>query len=757
MALMTSLNDLKEGIVLQYRVAKQQRKHDWVKEIRLSCQCDLPDDWIEENIPSLDGKKLSKKAPKKTARSTYAAGPTSDIRLLNDPTMPVYRANAADDSPLDPTSGEPSSTGERTQDEVKTEFDHLDLTEPPSTLREGAHPTVSSTAAAASQSVDASSKMKSQRIVRPQASGGARPKTGGRSQRSRSTSADRRDESRRPCLQSEDVVWVPAPRRDDRRIGMSGPDGESLSITVSGGGEAKKRSAEKSTVAATGGGEAKKRSVEKPPVELPSSIFCLLSTCESMDKRPKRHAVSKHLPLAFGEVSVQHLDPQIQALRWLIRTAFGSQATLWSAVDHVNRSGMIPPGCALNPLHSPVFTEACRLMGISTPREFTLHQVNSPAVLLFWRCLIAILNSCTREQQIDFYQFSPEGGATQHPSSKESTAMTAPSRDSTVAEAPRETIPAAVSRPEEDESDMPPDLEEFILVDEADSDGSNDETVQDDVPKVYDSHFHLDRSSKAIWNREVGHTVEDLIEYRYSNEVSYKPSVHVQVAGGVIVYSEPRNYPDPDFQIKGPWKVAVGVHPKHFETLTVERHMRLQQLLGHPKVVALGEIGMDRTIPMAKWSRQDEVFKRMLQIAKIDQPLVIHLRGTKGDESGIDIHGRCLMMMEVVCNRQQKIHVHCFKGSVEVVKAWLRKFPNVYFGVTAAVRCFDRDQRAGLQATPSNKLLLETDAPYFPLGNAHVSTPAYLGEVAAFVAVHLNVRPPELMQATLDNARALYG
>ena len=93
------------------------------------------------------------------------------------------------------------------------------------------------------------------------------------------------------------------------------------------------------------------------------------------------------------------------------------------------------------------------------------------------------------------------------------------------------------------------------------------------------------------------------------------------------------------------------------------------------------------------------------------------------------------MMMKVVCNRQQNIHVHCFKGIVEVVETWLRKFPNLYFGVAAAVRCFDCDQRAGLQAIPSNKLILGTDAPYFPLGNAHVSTPAYLGEVAAFVAV----------------------
>ena len=157
--------------------------------------------------------------------------------------------------------------------------------------------------------------------------------------------------------------------------------------------------------------------------------------------------------------------------------------------------------------------------------------------------------------------------------------MTAPSRDSTVAEAPsRESVPAAVSRPEEDESDMPSDLEEFILVDEADSDSSNDKTIQDDVPKVYDS-------------------------------------------------------------------LAAQV----------------------PK---------------------------------------------------------CILWCD---------------------------------GCSPVFRARPTCRFAGMQAIPSNKLLLETDAPYFLLGNAHVSTPAYLGEVVAFVAVHLNVRPPELMQATLDNARALYG
>ena len=115
--------------------------------------------------------------------------------------------------------------------------------------------------------------------------------------------------------------------------------------------------------------------------------------------------------------------------------------------------------------------------------------------------------------------------------------------------------------------------------------------------------------------------------------------------GGILVYSEPKSYPEVNFTIQGPWKVAIGVHPKHYDTLTVEKTMILQQILDHPKVVALGECGLDRTINPSQWCRQEEVFVRLLKLCRIEKPLVLHLRGTKGDLYSSDVHGRCLMLI----------------------------------------------------------------------------------------------------------------
>lgn len=80
----------------------------------------------------------------------------------------------------------------------------------------------------------------------------------------------------------------------------------------------------------------------------------------------------------------------------------------------------------------------------------------------------------------------------------------------------------------------------------------------------------------------------------------------------------------------------------------------------------------------------------------------------------------------------------------------------MYFSVSAAVQAFNQCQIEGLKAIPGNRLLLESDSLYFPPGKAKICTPAYIGETAAFVAVHRDIRPPELLQLVTRNARDLY-
>jgi Tat protein secretion system quality control protein TatD with DNase activity len=102
-------------------------------------------------------------------------------------------------------------------------------------------------------------------------------------------------------------------------------------------------------------------------------------------------------------------------------------------------------------------------------------------------------------------------------------------------------------------------------------------------------------------------------------------------------------------------------------------------------------------------------------------------------------------------NKDQRIHIHCFMGKADTEECWLRRYPNV----TAAVRSFDEIRLARLRAILHGSLLLETDAPYFPMGPSTVSTPVYLGETAAFVAANLDMRTSELLRTTLNNGRNL--
>ena len=87
--------------------------------------------------------------------------------------------------------------------------------------------------------------------------------------------------------------------------------------------------------------------------------YCMLSSCGSMDRRARRHALAKHLPTVFKYATGgENLLGAVEALRWLVHMAYGQQALLWDAVHRVNQPGLIPENATLNPVHFKGFSRS---------------------------------------------------------------------------------------------------------------------------------------------------------------------------------------------------------------------------------------------------------------------------------------------------------------------------------------------------------------------------------------------------------------
>ncbi|CAL8335603.1 unnamed protein product [Lota lota] len=152
---------------------------------------------------------------------------------------------------------------------------------------------------------------------------------------------------------------------------------------------------------------------------------------------------------------------------------------------------------------------------------------------------------------------------------------------------------------------------------------------------------------------------------------------------------------------------AFGCHP-HFAKEYSDVHERaILMAMRHPKAVAFGEIGLDyshknSTPP----SKQKEVFERQLRLAvSMQKPLVIHCRDADED---------LLVSMKKWVPRDYKIHRHCFTKSYPVIEPLLTEFPNLCVGFTALITYYHaKEAREAVRKIPLNRIVLETDAPYF--------------------------------------------
>ncbi len=193
---------------------------------------------------------------------------------------------------------------------------------------------------------------------------------------------------------------------------------------------------------------------------------------------------------------------------------------------------------------------------------------------------------------------------------------------------------------------------------------------------------------------------------------------------------------------------AVGVHPEDCAGWEDGQTDRLRELAAHPKVVAIGEIGLDyywKENPPREL--QQRVFRAQLALAgELALPVIVHDREAHGDSLAI-----------VREFPQVRGVFHCFSGSAELAKelvglGWMISFTGVltYQNARKAVEA--------AQAVPLDRLMIETDSPYMaPV--PHRGERCHSGLVAhtcARLAEIKGITPEECARITMENGKRFY-
>ncbi|MEK4563135.1 TatD family hydrolase [Alkalihalobacillus sp. FSL R5-0424] len=194
---------------------------------------------------------------------------------------------------------------------------------------------------------------------------------------------------------------------------------------------------------------------------------------------------------------------------------------------------------------------------------------------------------------------------------------------------------------------------------------------------------------------------------------------------------------------------AVGWHPVDAIDMTEEHLIWLEELAAHPKVVAIGEMGLDYHWDKSPKDVQKDVFRKQIHLAKkVKLPIIIHNRDA--DQDIVEI-------LEAEGADEVGGIMHCFGGSVEIADRCLKM--NFYISLGGPVTFKNaRRPKEVAKHVPADKLLIETDCPYLaPHPNrGKRNEPAYVKLVAQEIAALRETTYEELAQQTTENAKTLF-
>ncbi|MCD8087419.1 MAG: TatD family hydrolase [Oscillospiraceae bacterium] len=194
---------------------------------------------------------------------------------------------------------------------------------------------------------------------------------------------------------------------------------------------------------------------------------------------------------------------------------------------------------------------------------------------------------------------------------------------------------------------------------------------------------------------------------------------------------------------------AVGWHPHDVKSWDDTSADKLRRWAEDPKVVAIGEIGLDYHYDLDWKELQHEVLEKQLCLAEeLDLPVIIHDR---------EAHGDCMDILR----RHPKVRgeFHCYSGSAEMAKEILSW--GWYLGFNGSITMQGaRRALETLAMMPSDRMLLETDCPYLapmPRTNGRRNDSRRLPQVAQVMAQTLKTTPELVAEVCMENGRRFFG
>ena len=211
-----------------------------------------------------------------------------------------------------------------------------------------------------------------------------------------------------------------------------------------------------------------------------------------------------------------------------------------------------------------------------------------------------------------------------------------------------------------------------------------------------------------------------------------------------------------DYALKFPNTLysTAGIHPHNAKDFTDDSLAQIENLSKFDQVVAIGECGLDYNRNFSKPQIQRKVFEKQIELAeKLNMPLFLHER---------EAHTDLFNILKKYPDMCEKSVVHCFTGTKEEALNYIEL--GCYIGITGWICDMKRGKslQEAVQYIPSNKMMIETDAPFLIPKNLdekpkkHRNEPKYLLNVLETISQYTSISKEKLAKDLRNNTKIFF-